>query len=136
MGQTRRTFISRSLSCAAWLVGGLALAPASVRNAFAARPKKRIVAEEDFARIERIADGVWAVISTPLKDGGRHFTTTSNGGIVAGRDGVLVVEGFYTAEGGAWLAEQARRLTGREPTHVVVTHYQRIMKAISGLKNG
>jgi glyoxylase-like metal-dependent hydrolase (beta-lactamase superfamily II) len=123
MSHTRREFLQGSASCAGYLVGSLALAHTAVRCAFAANPSSRVVAEEAFARIEAVADGVWAVVSTPLKDGGRHFTTTSNGGIVVGKDGVLVIEGYYTNEGGAWLATKVRELTGREPTHVVVTHY-------------
>jgi glyoxylase-like metal-dependent hydrolase (beta-lactamase superfamily II) len=95
------------------------------------------VAEEDFARIEQVADGVWAVVSTPLKDGGQHFTTVANGGIIAGRDGVLVVEGFYSDEGSAWLADQVRKLTGREPSHAVVTHYHADhTRGLAGLSDG
>jgi glyoxylase-like metal-dependent hydrolase (beta-lactamase superfamily II) len=111
--------------------------PASVRRAFAASPSHPVVAEEAFARIERIADGVWAVVSTPLKDGGRHFETTANGGIVAGRDGVLVIEGYYTEDGAAWVASRVRELTGREPTHVVVTHYHADhTRGLGGLDRG
>lgn len=119
----RRSFLRRATGCVAHLLAGVALAPAAARRAFAATPRKRVVAEEPFARIEQVADGVWAVVSTPLKDGGRHFTTTSNGGIIAGREAILVVEGYYTEEGSAWLAGQVRKLTGREATHAVVTHY-------------
>ena len=42
---------------------------------------------------------------------------------MAGRSGVLAIEGFNQPAGARWLAEQARTLTGRWPTHVVVTHY-------------
>jgi glyoxylase-like metal-dependent hydrolase (beta-lactamase superfamily II) len=119
----RRDFVRGALGCIAWLAGGLSLLPWSSLRAFSSTPRFKVVAEEDFARIEQVADGVWAVVSTPLKDGGKHFATTANGGIVAGKDGVLVVEGYYSDEGAAWLARQARTLTGREPTQVVVTHY-------------
>jgi glyoxylase-like metal-dependent hydrolase (beta-lactamase superfamily II) len=34
-----------------------------------------------------------------------------------------VVESFQTPEGARWIAEKARELTGRWPTHVLVTHY-------------
>ena len=44
----------------------------------------------------QIADGVWAVISTPL-NGAR--ATVSNGGLIAGKNGVLAIEGFQTPEG-------------------------------------
>ncbi len=133
----RRNFVRLSLGCTGYLLGGLALLRSGSLRAFAATPRKRVVAEEDFARIEQIADGVWAVISTPLKDGGRHFTTTANGGIVAGRDGILIVEGFYSEQGSAWLVEQVRKLTGREPTHAVVTHYHADhSRGLGGLRSG
>ena len=118
----RRRLLAHGASCAAWL-STLALAPIGVRRAFAARPQGRVVAETDFARIERIADGVWAIVSTPLRNGGRHFTTTANGGIVAGRDGVVLIEAFYSADGAAWAIEQCRQLTGRTPDRIAVTHY-------------
>jgi len=93
---------------------------ASTRRLWAARPRGRIVAEEPFGRLEEIGDGLYALISTPL---GGDYTTVSNGGIIAGRSGVLVVEALMTPDGAAWLAAQARELTGRWPTHVAVTHY-------------
>jgi glyoxylase-like metal-dependent hydrolase (beta-lactamase superfamily II) len=78
------------------------------------------VAQEAFGRIEEIGDGLWALISTPLTG---DYTTLSNGGIIRGRDGVVVIEGLASADGARWMAERARELTGRHPTHVVVTHY-------------
>jgi glyoxylase-like metal-dependent hydrolase (beta-lactamase superfamily II) len=60
------------------------------------------------------------MISTPLS-GDR--TTLANGGLIAGTSGVLAIEGFNTPDGARWLATQSRELTGRWPTHVVVTHY-------------
>ena len=75
--------------------------------------------EVPWGRIERVADGVWALISTPLED----RRTLCNGGIVAGSDGVVLIEAFGSPEGAAWMAEQARALTGRWPDHVLVTHY-------------
>jgi nicotinamidase-related amidase len=47
-----------------------------------------------------VADNVWALISTPLS-GDR--TTLSNGGIIAGRNAVLAIEGFNQPAGAAWL---------------------------------
>lgn len=75
---------------------------------------------EPFGRLEAIGDGLWAFVSTPL---GGDYTTVSNGGIIAGREGVLVIEAFQTPEGARWVAKQARALTGRWPTHVLLTHY-------------
>jgi glyoxylase-like metal-dependent hydrolase (beta-lactamase superfamily II) len=112
------------LSCGAYLLAALGTVSSATQRAFAAPAGADPAASASFARLERIADGVWAVISTPYgPTGERERTTLSNGGIVAGRDAVLVVEGFNTPDGAAWLSEQALRLTGRRPTHVVVTHY-------------
>lgn len=75
---------------------------------------------EPFGNLQKIADGVWAMVSTPLK-GDR--TTLSNGGLIAGKDAVLAIEGFNLVAGATWLGERSRELTGRWPTHVVLTHY-------------
>jgi len=112
----RRSF----LSCSSYLMIGLAAAPLAARRAFAAAPKGETAMVEPFARVERIADGVWAVVSTPRDR--MDFTTVANGGIIAGRHGVLLVEGLNTPRGGAWMAKLAEELTGRWPTHIVVTH--------------
>ena len=64
-----------------------------------------------------------AVAGTPLASGDDARRTLCNGGVIAGRDGVLAVEGFATAAGAAWLAGEAERLAGMRPTHVVLTHY-------------
>ena len=79
-----------------------------------------VVAREPFGNLEKIADNVWALISTPLNN---DRTTVSNGGIIAGRNAVLAIEGFNQPQGAVWLAGKARELTGRWPTHIVLTHY-------------
>jgi len=61
------------------------------------------------------------VVSTPDPDGRTSFATLCNGGIVAGRERVLVFEGFASADGAAWVAEQARGLTRRSVTDVVIS---------------
>jgi glyoxylase-like metal-dependent hydrolase (beta-lactamase superfamily II) len=94
--------------------------PHALRNAWAKRPLGSVVAREPFGNLEKVADGVWALISTPL---GGNNTTVSNGGIVAGKNGVLAIEGFNQTQGAQWLAGQARELTGRWPTHVALTHF-------------
>ncbi len=76
---------------------------------------------EPWGRIEEIAEGVWVVVSTPLAQG--DFTTLSNGGFIVGSDGVLAVEGLATVEGARWVGDAVERVTGRRPTHVVLTHY-------------
>lgn len=117
---SRRDFVARAgASCAAHLaLVGLAL-PAW-RVAAPWRPLGPVAAREPFGALERVAEGVWALVSTPF---GGDRTTLSNGGLVAGRAGVLAIEGFNRPEGARWLAERARELTGRWPTHVVATHF-------------
>lgn len=120
---SRREFVRLSGSCAGYLAAGLAAAPLTARRAYGARVRGQVVAESDFARIEQLGEGIWAVVSTPLKNGSTHFETTSNGGIVQGSQGLLLIEGYMSAEGAAWVAEHAERLTGERPTHLVVTHF-------------
>src|SRR5215217_536864 len=117
---SRRTFVTESGSCAAHLALAAVVAPDVLRNAWARAALGPVVATEPFGSLEQVAEGVWALISTPL---GGDRTTLSNGGIIAGRSGVIAIEGFNQATGAAWLAGKARELTGRWPTHVVVTHY-------------
>lgn len=116
---SRRSFLRAGASCAAHL--GLMAAASSVgaRRLWAAQERYPVVAREPWGRLERVAEGVWALVSTPLED----RTTLCNGGIVAGRAGVLVVEGFGSDQGARWMAAMAEDLTGRPPTHVVLTHY-------------
>ena len=120
MPVSRREFLSQTGSCAAHLSLASLLIPRERWASWTRGAAGPIVAQEKFGRLEKVADGVWALISDPLS-GDR--TTLANGGIIAGRNGVLAVEGFFMPKGATWLAEQARALTGRWPTHVVLTHY-------------
>jgi len=117
---SRRDFLVSSTSCAAHLALAGSLMPAALRRAWAASPLGRTDAREPFGTLERIADGVWALISNPL---GGDRTTISNGGVIAGRTAVLAIEAFNQPQGAEWLANKARQLTGRWPTHVALTHY-------------
>jgi glyoxylase-like metal-dependent hydrolase (beta-lactamase superfamily II) len=115
----RRTFLGVSGSCAAHMLFMASSAPQSARRFPAGVTRGQLVSQEPWGRLEEVAEGVWALISTPL-DGDR--TTLCNGGIIAGADGALVVESFATPDGAAWMARQTRQLTGRWPSHVVMTH--------------
>lgn len=109
----RRDFVRTSAHLA--LAGSLA--PKLLRRLTTPAPA---AGAEPFGNLQKIADGVWAMVSTPLK-GDR--TTLSNGGLIAGKDAVLAIEGFNLPAGATWLGERSRELTGRWPTHVVLTHY-------------
>jgi len=120
---SRREFLQQSMlaatGCVAHVLLNASCAPRAQRGRWTA-PANPVITTTPFARLEAIGPDAWALISTPLA-GDR--TTFANGGIIAGRNGVLAIEGFYRAAGAEWLAQQAKRLTGRWPTHVVLTHY-------------
>ncbi|MGD9693793.1 MAG: MBL fold metallo-hydrolase [Phycisphaerales bacterium] len=117
---SRRDFLASTISCGSWVALSLAAADPFVRSAFAAPlPTTHTVNAQPFARIDRLADGVYAVIATP--EGGTQVV--SNAGIIAGKDATLVIEGQNTVAGGAWLSNAAKQLTGRYPTHLVLTHF-------------
>lgn len=119
----RRRFLGTALRAAG--LGGLAALASHqpVHGLFRPPPAgagpSRAAQETPWGRLEEVADGIWALISTPLEDP----TTLCNGGIVAGRDGTLLVEAFGSPEGLLWMARQARERTGRWPDRIVVTHY-------------
>lgn len=117
---SRREFLRQSTSCAAHLALAASVVPRRLLAEWTRPLSGLVVAEEKFGRLERIAEGVWALVSTPLTG---DMTTVANGGLIAGRDGLLAIEGFMRPAGASWLAEQARVLTGRAPTHVLLTHY-------------
>ncbi len=118
---TRRQFLSTSGSCAAYVLSLATAAPKLFESIMAPRRQDDIVAREQWGRLEKVEDGIWALISTPFET--RDFTTVCNGGIIAGDDRVLAVESFMNPAGATWLAEQAKKLTGKWPTDVVSTHF-------------
>src|SRR4051812_18503076 len=118
--QSRRDFLFTTGSCAAHLALAGSLIPAALRARWSWSSLGTTVAREPFGSLERIADGVWALVSNPL---GGDRTTISNGGLIAGRNAVLAIEGFNLPQGALWLANKSRELTGRWPTHVALTHY-------------
>ena len=96
-----------------------AVSPLCTRALWTRQERFPVVASEPWGRLEEISEGIWALVSNPLED----RTTLCNGGIVAGRAGVVVIESFASDQGARWMAQQAMRLTGRPPTHVVLTHH-------------
>src|SRR3972149_6393815 len=102
---TRRNFLGALGGCAAhilWMSGGAGAA----RRLFATQPWGSVVHTELWARIEEVGPGVWAVVSTPLagERGSDAWRTVCNGGIIAGRSEVMILEAFATPDGARWLA--------------------------------
>lgn len=116
----RRKFLTHSVTCGAHLLALSVVSPAFARSVFAIDDKK-ILAKEKWARIEKIHDGVFGVISTPFDS--RDFTTVCNGGIIVGDKGVLVVEAYMQKNGASWVEKQTEALCKAKPTDVVLTHY-------------
>ena len=118
MTASRRDFLKVSGGCFAYVALASACAPLRSRQRWTA-PAHSTVATMPFGRLDLIGPDTWALVSTPL---GGDRTTFSYGGLIAGRGGVIAVEGFYRRAGAERLAQRARELTGRW-THVVLTHY-------------
>lgn len=116
----RRGFLGAA-TCGAHVLTLACFSPSLLRQAFANSDDREIEAKEKWGRLEKVHDGVWALISTPFTS--RDFTTVCNGGIIQGEKGVLAIESFMQPAGATWIAEQAKRLTGSWPTDVVSTHY-------------
>jgi cyclase len=77
------------------------------------------VLDRGFARVIQIAPNVYATIADPSKG----MQCASNGGIIAGRDAVLIVEGHLQPAGAAFEIEVARMI-GKVPVRAAIdTHY-------------
>ncbi len=95
----------------ATLLGGFAFAPQA--------PAPRSLPDRGFAKVEKVADGVYATIADFSK--GRQ--ALSNGGLIVGRKAVLLIEGHASADGAQLEIEAARELS-KAPIHAAVnTHY-------------
>jgi len=75
--------------------------------------------DRGFARIERFADGVYTTIADPAKGP----QCLSNGGVLAGRDAMLLLEGHFQPAGAALEIEFARELSRRPIRAAVNTHF-------------
>lgn len=114
-GLSRRAFLGR-LGVGALAFGGLSRWAWSE----AGRSVGETVAEIKFARLVSLGEGVWVVVSKPLEGG---YDTLCNGGIVAGKERVLAFDSYASAGGAGWVVEQAKTLTGRLPTDLVLSHH-------------
>lgn len=85
------------------------------------RPAGTLVAKESWGELVELSPGIWAMVSTPLAS--NDWTTGANGGLIAGRERVLAIDSFVRPAGARWLVEQARQLTGRPPSDIVLTHF-------------
>src|SRR5262249_48350812 len=88
-------------------------------SALADRAFAEALLDRGFARVDRIADGVYATIA----DSSQGQQCASNGGVIAGRDAVLIVEGHFQPAGAELEVEAARRISKAPIRAAVNTHY-------------
>ena len=121
----RRDFLKRCFDTSCGFSATLLLAPVLSRRAYGQEVFGDVIGKRSFARIEKMADGVWALISTPFNNRGQagSLKTHSNGGLIVGKDKILAIDSYRTAEGASYMAEACQFLTGRLPDYVVNTHF-------------
>ena len=121
----RRRFLERCFGTNCGFAATLLLAPVSARRAYGQEALGDVIGNRPFGRIEKLADGVWALVSTPFTSTGTagDLSTHSNGGLIVGSDKILAIDSYRTQAGCKFMAEACHFLTGRLPTHVVHTHF-------------
>lgn len=90
---------------------------ATLLAGFAAPASAQI--EDDGARMERVADGVYAIIHANATDEWPHGNT----GVIVGSDGVLVVDACYLPSRARADIALIRRVTHRPVRYLVYTHW-------------
>jgi len=127
MSNAETTLMQNSLSRRGFMTGSTAAAAGALIASKAAKAIDdhggKVIDTQPFGSLQEIGDGVWAVISTPVDAQGQFQTATlSNGGLIMGDDKVVAFDAYFQPAGAAWLSEHAKKLTGRYPTHVIVSH--------------
>src|SRR2546427_2281607 len=103
---SRRSFLTKT-SCfgAFYSLAKLISLPALAEDlAIDSRVSPTPIVDKGFASVRKIGNGLYATISDPSKGN----TTICNGGVLAGKDGALLVEGFTTPAGGGLPKEPVR----------------------------
>lgn len=121
----RRSFLKRCFGTSCGFSATLLLSPLLSRKTYGREIEGEKIGEKPFARIEKIHDGVYALISTPFTKDGKSgdLTTHSNGGLIIGKDKILAIDSYRTPAGASYMADACLAITGRLPTHVVNTHF-------------
>jgi len=112
----RRVFLTRTAAaCAGYACVRAVPLHAWIQQAAAAGA----VLDKGFASVTRIAEGVYATIA----DAGKGPQAFSNGGLIVGREAVLIIEGHHQPVG-AQLEVEAARAVSKAPIRAAVnTHY-------------
>ena len=123
--QHRRKFLEHCFGTSCGFAATLLMAPLAARQDYGQEAMGDVVGKQPFGRIEKIGDGVWALVSTPFNAKGTtgDLSTHSNGGLIVGTDKILAIDSYRTRAGCKFMADACRFLTGRLPTHIVHTHF-------------
>ncbi len=137
----RRRFLTATAGLTAAMAGRTAAQSDPSASAFQDITHGPVVGRSPFARLEKIAENAWAVVSTPLTVDGAFnpeaVATLCNGGLIAGEDRVVAIDAFFQPAGAAWLSAKAEELTGKPITDVVVTHFHADHSGgLAGFQNG
>jgi cyclase len=118
---SRRTFLAGTSSLGA-VYAATRLAPLTAL-AQSAPNNPRIaqtpIADKGFASVRKVGDGVYATISDRTKG----LQARCNGGILVGRDGALLIEGFQTTIGSSFQLEALRMITQVPLRAAINTHW-------------
>lgn len=77
------------------------------------------IADEGYAAIHKIGDGLYATISNPAKG----FTTICNGGFLIGKEAALLLEGYGTPAGARFQMDVFHKITQVAAAGALLTHY-------------
>ena len=77
------------------------------------------IADEGYAAVYKIGEGLYATISNPAKG----FTTICNGGFLIGKDAALLLECFGTPAGARFQMEVFHKITQVAAAGALLTHY-------------
>jgi cyclase len=102
-----------------FLRAAMVLPVLGIRQAAVRHQGTRVVLDRTFGRVTRLTDGVYATMASPAK-GQQCY---SNGGVIVGRDAVLVIEGHLQPAGAEFEIEAARQLTTRPIIAAINTHF-------------
>jgi glyoxylase-like metal-dependent hydrolase (beta-lactamase superfamily II) len=118
---SRRTFLAGSSSLGAlYAASRLGPLPALAQSLTSdPRIAQTPVADKGFASVRKIGDGVYATIT----DRSKGLQARCNGGILAGRDGALLIEGFQTTIGSSFQLEALRMVTQAPIRAAINTHW-------------
>ena len=110
---------SRCSRAAAFVLIAAGCIVAAPHVAHAQGTSDRVVARDSSARMERVADGVYAIIHEAATDNWPHGNT----GVIVGTDGVLVIDSNYLPVRATQDIALIRRVTSLPVRYLVNTHW-------------